>query len=261
MSSSHVILCASPCAGVRCAPDPIETRCETVALAGRAAISPVPELTDSQCSRDMMKSSSDSGKSVKALKRKDLVRLFSSEIDDMDYVFDGKPPALSRQVSGLSSTSQFDELFEGDDLDSFSAIATQNQAQLKGGEVPEIPTPTNGRNMLNKVMKQAGFSHQSQSPNEASESNTRPPLTRENSVTSQPPSTTEEIQESCRPRNLSVGKASSRCSTPQTLKGGDATPASDPRTRHLSLCPTILSDHEEDSEDPFNSYEDLDMPR
>jgi len=256
LSSSRDMPCMPPCVGVLCAPDPIEARHECEVLARRSAISPIPELTDSQSSRDnMIKSSSDSGKSV--FKRKDLVRLFSSEIDDMDYVFDGKPPALSRQVSGLSSVSQFDELFDGDDLDSYSAIIAKNQEHPGSGDVPEVPTPTNGRNMLNKVMKQAGFSSQTQSPIDSLDTTARPPLLRDNSVTSQPP---EDVHESSRPRNLSVGKASSRCSTPQTIKGGDATPASDPRTRQISMCPTILSDQEEDC-DPFSTYDELEMPR
>lgn len=240
---------------IQCAPDPVEARREEIAHAGRAAVIS-PELSDSQGSRDLVKSS-DSDKTTSTFNRKNLVRLFSEECDEFDPLFDGRPPSLKRQMSGLSSVSQFDELFEDDDLDSFSAILSPNQQQ-QVGEVPETPTPTGGRNMLFKVMKHAGFSSQ-QSPQgaEAIDNNMKQPLTRENSSASQAV-TPSAADEGYRPRNLSTGKASSRCSTPQTVK--EMTPGGDPRSRHMSACPTILSDEAEEI-DPFQGFDEMTMPR
>lgn len=190
--------------------------------------------------------------------RKNLVRLFSSEIDEMDDLFDGKPPSMSRQVS---SNSQFDELFDDENFDSFSMGLPLNEAPDGGGLSVETPTPTNGRDMLFKVIKESGF-HQSGQQQQALEvgSLSSASVSSPTAAAIAPlTSPTTPSEEAFRPRNLSVGRLSSRCSTPRTMcAGGATTPClggeallDKERVENVASPPV----------DPFYHLDELKMPR
>lgn len=205
----------SPVKLIQCLAPPTEVRPEVIRPVHRAVIpSTLPEA---------LHSGTKSKHVDKPFNRRNLVRLFSSEIKDeeFDEYFDGKPPCLSRQNSDLS-TSQFDEYFDDDNLDSFSNLFAD-----EGGPT-EVLAAANSRNVLFKVVKESGFHQHGQAsvegktPVTKTVSNTTitqsviSPTTPTIPAMSASGSTVDEI---FRPRNLSVGKQSSRCSTPQTIKG------------------------------------------
>ncbi|XP_067928146.1 folliculin-interacting protein 1-like [Watersipora subatra] len=231
-------------ARITCLPSPTEARVELVAPICRAPLissSPIPETPDT---KPWIK---DGLNSIGNLRR-----LFSSEIDEMDDIFDGKPPSFSRQPS---STSQFDDLFDGSNLDSFSMLVPNPAEETE----TEPPTPTNNRNMLFKVMKEAGF-HQHNSSTQHSDSteqSTKECKTGPAKFTPMSPAVSSDDQ--FRDRNMSIGKQSSRCSTPQTVLCGGTTQCSGGRCRKLSAYQTMELDDEEP--DPFAKYEELKMPR
>lgn len=204
---------------ITCLPPPPESKIDVIEHVGRSAVvSPVSSKTlDTDCRTKELPEGGVRSPANSLSSRKNLVRLFSG-VDDMDEYFDGKPPSFSRQAS---STSQFDELFDDDNLDSFSMFLPN--ATNEAGDLPEPPTPTNGRNMLFKVMKESGF-HQhasnstSQPQADSSECGGKEPKGPAASNCT-PLSPVNAGEDQFRPRNLSLSKVSSRCSTPQTIMG------------------------------------------
>lgn len=148
----------------------------------------------------LLEGSGDSEKTMSDFSRHNLVRMFSNEIDEMNEYMDGRPPTIGRQISD-QSISMYDEYFS-DQLDSCSQI-------YSGDRMNDIePSTPKERDVLFKV---ARFS-QIGSPEEV-----KSPLSRGTPSISSP---CTPVEETFRQRKLSVGKQSSRCSTPQTIKCG-----------------------------------------
>lgn len=237
VNSPALTPCLSPVQAVQCLPPPTAALVEDIKHVGRAAAPPssLPDLLESSArTKD-----SDKVTPTGSLSRKNIVRMFSSEIDVFDELFDGKPPSLSRQESNLS-TSQFDEYFDCDNMESCSMflpnVPVEEPDKLESG-TPEPQTPTNSRNMLFKVLKQTGF-HQNALQQQQTQQQQQTPsyqdgseqaaifgagkeaLARANSTSLTSLVLSPTSEDTFRPRNMSVGKQSSRCSTPQTLMCG-----------------------------------------
>lgn len=274
--SDNTTPCLSPCSSsrvVELAMSPTEDKRESLRALGKAACrQPKQEVTGYM--RESGKTDSGkSGERPSSTLRVSLIRMFSSEadIDQFSEYFDGniQVPKLSRQSSEFSN-SEFDEYFDSE-LDSLSQLCDPHS--LDG-----LTTPTNtpgNRDVLFKVMKEKGLHLSSTSLPNGLCSQTTPTaetpiaevvpcketVSRYNSnsssvVTPLPLSECEET----RPRVLSIGKQSSRTSSPQTVKNyGETTPTSESnnRMRHQSACPTILSD----ADDPYSSFSQVSMPR
>lgn len=216
VSSTCNTPCLTPChtspTKFTCLPPPMTSGVEVERQLGRAATTQ-PVLPDVPDSRPKAKDISNSRISSRA----NLVRLFSSE-DDMDDIFDGRLPSLSRQTS---STSQFDEYFIDDDdtnLDSFSMLLQKAYEEPISDAEP--PTPTNKRNMLFKVLKETGFHQHGNSSPQQLQLDASDQTCKEVKGVPNSPLSPVNIEDQFRPRNLSIGKQSSRCSTPQTIMCG-----------------------------------------